>query len=206
MDRLRNRSLCRTHKQENIFSLHNSHIPHKPKRASFATKESLFFLKVGKVTFSARKSLPCRYSALSLHSKTVGKWPISDSFSRCASTLPSLCLRSAFALGSLWVRFRRRRKTQGNAAAETRHKQEVFDIFAYRISSRPGGWHRSSRSEPRPACSTVTCIDIFRFTTEYNCNTTGSFLIVGFWNTLHLTSINHSDHTGPPTFQPSTFV
>ena len=50
------------------------------------------------------------------------------------------CLHSAFALGSLCLRFRRRRKTQGNAAAETRHKQEVFDIFAYRISSRPGGW------------------------------------------------------------------
>ena len=44
------------------------------------------------------------------------------------------CLHSAFALGSLWLRFRRRRKAQGNAAAETRHKQEVFDIFAYWIS------------------------------------------------------------------------
>ena len=51
------------------------------------------------------------------------------------------CLRSAFALGSLWLRFRRRRKTQGNAAAETRHKQEVFDIFAYWISLRLGGWN-----------------------------------------------------------------
>ena len=51
------------------------------------------------------------------------------------------CLRSAFALGSLWLRFRRRRKTQGNAAAETRHKQEVFDIFAYWISLRPSGWN-----------------------------------------------------------------
>ena len=118
----------------------------------------------------------------------------------------TVCLHSDFALGSLCLRFRRRRKTQGNAAAETRHKQEVFDIFAYRISSRPGGWHRSSRSEPRPACSTATCIVIFRFTTEYNCNTTGSFLIVGFWKALHLTSVNLSGYTGPPTFQPSTFV
>ena len=80
-----------------------------------------------------------------------------------------------------------------------------FDIFAYWISSRPGGWHRSSRSEPRPACSTATCIGIFRSTTDYNCNTTGSFLIVGFWNTLHLTSINHSDHTGPPNF-PTKYI
>ena len=29
------------------------------------------------------------------------------------------------------LRFRRRRKAQGNAAAETLHKQEFFDIFAY---------------------------------------------------------------------------
>ena len=36
------------------------------------------------------------------------------------------CLRSAFALPPLWLRFRRRRKTQGNAAAETRHKQEII--------------------------------------------------------------------------------
>ena len=81
-----------------------------------------------------------------------------------------------------------------------------FDIFAYWISSRPGGWHRSSRSEPRPACSTATCIGIFRSTTDYNCNTTRPYLIIGFWNTLHLTSVNHSDHTSLPTFQPSTFV
>ena len=48
------------------------------------------------------------------------------------------CLHSAFALGSLWLRFRRRRKAQGNAAAETRHKQEVFDIIASRfLSSLP---------------------------------------------------------------------
>ena len=64
---------------------------------SLLTKESLFcrqreplFFKVGKVTFFARKSLLCRYSALSLHSKTVGKWPISDSFSRSAFALPPL--------------------------------------------------------------------------------------------------------------------
>ena len=151
------------------------HTPFVTKRASFVTKKSLFFIKVGKVTFFCEKSLSCRYSALSLYLKTVGKWPISDSFSRSASTLPSLCLRSGFALPPLWLRFRRRRKAQGNAAAETRHKQEVFDIFAYRISSRPGGWHRSSRSEPRPACSTATCIDILRSTTEYNCYTIGSF-------------------------------
>ena len=77
------------------------HTPFVTKRASFAIKESLFFIKVGKVTFFCEKSLPCRYSALSLHLKTVGKWPISDSFSRSASTLPSLCLRSGFALASL---------------------------------------------------------------------------------------------------------
>ena len=36
------------------------------------------------------------------------------------------CLRSAFALPPLWLRFRRRRKTQGNTTAETRHKQEII--------------------------------------------------------------------------------
>ena len=106
------------------------HTPFVTKRASFAIKESLFFIKVGKVTFFCEKSLSCRYSALSLHLETVGKWQISDSFSRSASTLPSLCLRSGFALPSLWVRFRRRRKAQGNASAETRLKQEYFDRFA----------------------------------------------------------------------------
>ena len=44
------------------------------KRASFATKESLFFLKVGKVTFFARKSFLCRYFALSLHLETDERW------------------------------------------------------------------------------------------------------------------------------------
>ena len=126
------------------------------KRASFATKESLFFSKVGKVTFSARKSLPCRYSALSLHLETDERWPIPFS--------------SSFAQRSLCLRFWRRRKAQGNAAAETRHKREFvpkqqtfsrhgivqtlhdlpsalglsrtfFDIFAYWFFSRLGGWN-----------------------------------------------------------------
>ena len=57
-------------------------------------KESLFDKKVGKVTFSARKSLPCRYSALSLHSETGWKWPLSDLFT-------SSCLRHAFVVPSL---------------------------------------------------------------------------------------------------------
>ena len=77
------------------------HTPFVTKRASFAIKESLFFIKEGKVTLFCEKSLSCRYSALSLHSKTVGEWPISHSFSQSASTLPSLWVRSAFALGSL---------------------------------------------------------------------------------------------------------
>ena len=53
------------------------------------------------MTFSARKSLSCRYSALSLHSKTVGKWQISDAFSQSAFALPPLWVRSAFALPPL---------------------------------------------------------------------------------------------------------
>ena len=101
MNRCHNHFYAEFISKKTSFSLHNSHIPHKPKRASFDTHESLFFIKVGKVTFFVRKSLLCRYSALSLHSKTVGKWPISDSFSQSASTLGSLCLRSGFALAPL---------------------------------------------------------------------------------------------------------
>ena len=66
------------------------------KRASFATKESLFFSKVGKVTFSARKSFLCRYFALSLHLETGRE---SGQFRSRLPRVPSLCLRSGFALG-----------------------------------------------------------------------------------------------------------
>ena len=106
---------------KNVFLLPVHAIPLWLKRASFDTKESLFFLKVGKVTFFVRKSLLCRYSALSLHSKTVGKWPISDSFSQSAFALPSLWVRSAFALGSLCLLFRKRRK-EGDRRERRRKK------------------------------------------------------------------------------------
>ena len=79
----------------------------KPKRASFATQESLFFAKGGKVTFSAWKSLLCRYSALSLQSETDGRLPLSDSF-----------FQSAFAVASLWVRFRRRTEDEDGRGGE----------------------------------------------------------------------------------------
>ena len=101
--------------KKNIFSLHISHIPRKQKRASFATKESLFFLKVGKVTFFVRKSLLCRYSALSLHSKTVGKLPLSDSFSQGAFALLSLCLR---------IRRRRKNENKNKAKPTTTNKPD----------------------------------------------------------------------------------
>ena len=71
-----------------------------PKRVSFATKESLFLAKVGKMTFSARTSLLYRYFALSLHSETDERWLISFSSSQSAFALPSLWVRSAFASGS----------------------------------------------------------------------------------------------------------
>ena len=61
----------------------------QPKRASFAKKR-------GKCHFSAHKSLPCRYSALSLQSETVERRGHSWT---CFPEVPSLCLRSAFALG-----------------------------------------------------------------------------------------------------------
>ncbi len=36
-------------------------------------------------------------------------------------------------------------------------------------------------------------------------NTTGSFLIFGFWNALQLTSIKHPDYTSPPNF-PTKYI
>ena len=67
-----------------------------PKRASLRTKESLFDKKEEIVIFFCKKSLLCRYSALSLHSETDESRPLSDSFSRSAFALPSLWLRSGF--------------------------------------------------------------------------------------------------------------
>ena len=137
-------------RQKNAFLLPSPLIFFWLKRASFATKESLFFSKVGKVTFFVRKSFPCRYFALSLHLETDERRGLSRSR---LPKVPSLCLRSAFALPPLWLRSRRRRKTQGNAAAETRHKRENFDIFAYWITLRPGDgtstWVRAKSGNPR---------------------------------------------------------
>ena len=131
-------------RQKNAFLLPSPLILFWLKRASFATKESLFFLKVGKVTFFARKSFLCRYFALSLHLETGresgqfrSRLPRVPYLSMTllwlgrVSKLPLLSLCATVALPSLWLRSRRRRKAQGNAAAETRHKREVFDIFAY---------------------------------------------------------------------------
>ena len=97
------------------------------------TKESLFDKKVGKVTFSARKSLPCRYSALSLHSETGWKWPLSDLFS-------SSCLRHAFVVPSSCLRFRRRRKDGGKY--EVRAKN--YEVSGGCQSSIPNFKNKSS--------------------------------------------------------------
>ena len=125
------------------------------KRASFFQKRLYWLLFF-------KKSLLCRYSALSLHSETDERWsnhPVNCCDSEAenetrvslsgvpylsmtllwlgrVSKLPLLSLCATVALASLWLRSRRRRKAQGNAAAETRHKREVFDIFAYWFFSR----------------------------------------------------------------------
>ena len=46
------------------------------------------------MTFFFEKSLPCRYSALSLHLEMVERWPLSGSPFQSAFALGSLCLRS----------------------------------------------------------------------------------------------------------------
>ena len=90
-----------------VFCYLYSHFTYVPKIVSFATHESLFFAKGGKVTFSARKSLPCRYSALSLQLETDRRLPLPDSFFRSAFAMPSSCLR-----------FRRRKQGGGHDKAE----------------------------------------------------------------------------------------
>ena len=117
------------------------------------TKESLFchqreplFSKSGKSDFFCLKKLAMSLIRAIFALETVGKWPLSDSFFQSALSFDDVALarqskqassaltlrnvRSAFALPPLWLRFRRRRKALGNAVAETRHKQEVFDRFA----------------------------------------------------------------------------
>ena len=57
--------------------------------------------------------VPLLKMVVSLHSKTVGKWPISDSFSQSAFALPSLWVRSAFASGGEEKRETGGRQKQG---------------------------------------------------------------------------------------------
>ena len=70
------------------------HVLRRLSHTFFVTQESIFFIKVGKVTFSARKSLLCRNSALSLHSETDGRLPL-------PGLVPPKCLRHAFVVPSL---------------------------------------------------------------------------------------------------------
>ncbi|MBO6030890.1 MAG: hypothetical protein J6Q22_05400, partial [Prevotella sp.] len=70
----------------------------------------------GKMTFSASKSSPCRYSALSLQSETDGKRFLSCSFSQGAFVMPSSCLRSGFAPGGGEMM-----KAEGRHKAHTPH-------------------------------------------------------------------------------------
>ena len=90
------------------------------------TKESLFchqreplFSKRGKSDFFCSKKL-----AMSLF-RAIFAFGNGREVANLGFVFPE-CLRSAFALPPLWLRFRRQRKTQGNTTAETRHKQEII--------------------------------------------------------------------------------
>ena len=79
-------------------------------------------------------------------------------------TMPPLCLRSAFALAPLWLRFRRRRKTQGNAAAETRHNQEDFDKYA----SKPKGL-QLAKGDFSLSLLNTNCTNVTNLLSESSC-------------------------------------
>ena len=96
--------------QENGIQCSALTLPFDPKRASLPTEESLFCEKVGKVTFFARKSLPCCYSALSLQAET-GEIPA------CFHGVPPLCLHS----GSTPGKESGRQEAGGSNRAEPHH-------------------------------------------------------------------------------------
>ena len=117
--------------QKNAFLLPSPHIPFLTQESLFCHQREPLFFKSGKSDiFCSKKFAMSLIRAIFAFGNGTREWPIPFSSSQ-----------SAFALPSLWLRSRRRRKAQGNAAAETRHKQEVFDIFAYWFFLRPGGWN-----------------------------------------------------------------
>ena len=145
--------LCRVNQLEKRFSVAQpSHsffdsreplLP--PKRASFFQKWEKWHFLLEKVCHVVNPRYLCIW-------KRTREWPIPFSSSQSALSFDDVALarqskqassalennvapirsRRHFAQRSLWLRFWRRRKAQGNAAAETRHKQEVFDIFVSR--------------------------------------------------------------------------
>ena len=70
---------------------------------SFWWKRASFLQKRGKCDFFVQKSLLCRYFALSLHSETDERSRLLGLYPRCGFALPSLCLRSGFALAPLLI-------------------------------------------------------------------------------------------------------
>ena len=100
-----------------------------PKRASFFQKWKKWHFLLEKVCHVVNPRYLCIWKRTRGEATTLWIVAIAKRGTRLVLVFPE-CLR-----------FRRRRKAQGNAAAETLHKQEVFDIFAYWFFSRLGGWN-----------------------------------------------------------------
>ena len=125
--RYSNLFLCRAHQAEKRFSAAQpSHsffgsreplLP--PKRASFFQKKEKWHFLLEKVCHVVNPRYLCIWKRTRGEATTLWIVAIAKRRTRLVLVFPE-CLR-----------FRRRRKAQGNAAAETLHKQEVFDIFAY---------------------------------------------------------------------------
>ena len=95
------------------------------KRASFATKESLFFSKVGKVTFSARKSLPV------VNPRYLCIWKRDERVANSVLVFPE-CLRSAFALGG---------EEKHKEMRQQRHGTNERSLTYLLIGFSQGGWN-----------------------------------------------------------------
>ena len=130
-DKTRYLFLCQAHQSEKRFSAAQpSHsffdsreplLP--PKRASFFQKWEKWHFLLEKVCHVVNPRYLCIWKRTRGEATILWIVAIAKRRTRLILVFPE-CF-------PLFLRFRRRRKAQGNAAAETLHKQEVFDIFAY---------------------------------------------------------------------------
>jgi hypothetical protein len=125
--------LCRAHQAEKRFSAAQpSH--------SFLTQESLFcyqreplFFKSGKSDiFCSKKFSMSLFRAIFAFGNGTREWPIPFSSSQSAFALPSLCLRSGFALGG---------EEKHKEMRQQRHGTNERSLTYLLIGFSQGGWN-----------------------------------------------------------------